>query len=149
MFALLFFGFSLERLIGSRRFLMVFFVSGILANVVAVNFYDSSLGASGAIYGVLGALTIIRPMMMVWAFGFIVPMFIASFLWIGADVLRLYGAFGVSNVGSIAHLSGIVVGFLMGVYYLVNGLRAARKNKVEVRFDERGFRDWEDRFVKR
>jgi membrane associated rhomboid family serine protease len=88
-------------------------------------------------------------MMMVWAFGFIVPMFIASFLWIGADVLRLYGAFGVSNVGSIAHLSGIVVGFLMGVYYLVNGLRAARKNKVEVRFDERGFRDWEDRFVKR
>ena len=148
MFALLLFGFSLERLIGSKRFLWVFFVSGILANLFAVNYYDSSLGASGAIYGVLGAITVIRPMMMVWAFGLIVPMFVASFLWVAGDVLRLYGTFGPTNIGSIAHLSGIVVGAIIGVYYLVNKF-SVRDNseKVEVRFDEDSIKEWEERFV--
>jgi membrane associated rhomboid family serine protease len=147
MFALLFFGFSLERLVGSKGFLWIFFLSGILANVISVNYYDSSLGASGAIYGVLGAITILRPMMMVWAFGFIVPMFIAAILWVGADVLRLYGVFGVTNIGSIAHLSGIVVGFIMGVYYL-RKIGKTNRDKGEVRFDEGSLRDWEDRFVR-
>jgi membrane associated rhomboid family serine protease len=70
VFALALFGSMLERFIGSRRFLIVFFVTGILANVVSFNFYDSSLGASGAIFGVIGALIAIRPLMFVWAFGF-------------------------------------------------------------------------------
>ncbi len=59
IFALALFGSMLERLIGSTRFLMVFFVTGVLANIVSVNFYDSSLGASGAIFGVIGALIVI------------------------------------------------------------------------------------------
>jgi len=53
LFALLFFGSVLERFIGGRRFLYVFFVTGILANLVSVNFYSTSLGASGAIFGII------------------------------------------------------------------------------------------------
>ena len=77
LFALLFFGFSLERKIGSKRFLLVFLLSGIIANIIAINFYESSLGASGAIYGILGALVILAPFSFVWAFGLIMPIFIA------------------------------------------------------------------------
>jgi len=68
-FALLLFGSILERFVGGRRFLIVFFVTGILANLISVNFYSSSLGASGAIFGVIGALVIVRPGLTVWAFG--------------------------------------------------------------------------------
>ncbi|MEK6872909.1 MAG: rhomboid family intramembrane serine protease [Nanoarchaeota archaeon] len=115
LFALFFFGIILEKEVGSRNFLIIFFFSGILANLIAVNFYSSSLGASGAIYGVIGALTIIKPLMMVWTFGMILPMFIASILWVTADILRTLGAFGQTNIGSIAHLSGIAIGILCGI----------------------------------
>ena len=42
LLALGLFGSILEKLVGGRRFLLVFFVSGILANLFSVNFYDAS-----------------------------------------------------------------------------------------------------------
>src|SRR3989344_3196496 len=91
LFALVLFGSILERLIGEKRFLIVFFVSGILANLVSINFYDSSLGASGAIFGIMGALVFVRPLLVVWAFGLPMPMFVAGILWVVLDVLGTYG----------------------------------------------------------
>ena len=117
MFALFFFGLFLEGSIGSRKFLIVFLASGILSNLISVNFYDTSLGASGAIYGVIGALVVIKPFMIVWTFGLLMPLFIASILWVTADILRILGAFGPNNIGSIAHLSGIFVGAILGLIF--------------------------------
>ena len=102
MFALVLFGLILESLIGSKKLLLVFFASGIIANIVAIFFYPSSLGASGAIYGILGVLTIIRPTMVVWVYYLPLPMFVAAIVWIGASV---FGIFNPSDVGDIAHLS--------------------------------------------
>ena len=81
LFALLFFGFTTERLIGSRRFLIVFFSTGILANIIAVNFYPSSLGASGAIYGILGAVAILLPDVVIYMWFFPMRMRYAAILW--------------------------------------------------------------------
>ncbi|MBS3093659.1 rhomboid family intramembrane serine protease [Candidatus Pacearchaeota archaeon] len=117
LFALVFFGIILEKKIGSNRFLLIFLVSGILANVFAINFYDSSLGASGAIYGIIGALTTILPFMLIFAFGLPMPLILASILWVSGDVLRTLGAFGPTNVGTLAHLAGIAVGLFMGWSY--------------------------------
>ncbi len=114
LFALGLFGSILERLIGSRRFLIVFFVTGILANIVSVNFYDSSLGASGAIFGIIGALVIVRPLMAVWAFGLPMPLFLAGILWATGDLI---GLFVPSNVANLAHLSGMFFGILFGFAY--------------------------------
>ena len=91
LFALLLFGSILERLIGEKKFLLVFFATGILANLISVSFYPSSLGASGAIFGVIGALIFIRPSLPVWVFGLPMPIFIAGILWAVGDVM---GAFG-------------------------------------------------------
>ena len=99
LFALLLFGFMLEKLIGSSAFLQIYLFSGIIGNLIALNFYNSSLGASGAIYGVIGALTVLQPLMMVWAFGMIIPLFIASLLWVTADIFRILGIFGETNIG--------------------------------------------------
>jgi uncharacterized protein len=145
LFALFVFGLILEKKIGSYRFLFVFFFSGIIANIISVNFYASSLGASGAIMGIIGCLTIISPLMMVWAFGLLMPMFIAAIVWVIGDIL---GVFMPSEVGNIAHLSGVGVGFLIGLI-----LRRFRVKKMEgrnsvVRFNESIVRDWEDRYVR-
>ena len=144
MFALLFFGMLLEKLVGSKRFLIIFFASGILANIISVNFYPSSLGASGAIMGIIGAMAILKPMMMVWAFGLIMPMFIAAILWIIGDIL---GIFFPSGIGNIAHLSGLGVGVLIAIYYRFFVKKKKPSNKLVL--PERYIQIWEDENMKR
>ncbi len=140
LFALILFGSMLESLIGGKKFLIVFFVTGILANLIAVNFYGSSLGASGAIFGVIGALIIVRPLLVVWAFGLPMPIFIAGILWVVGDLI---GLFVPSNVGNIAHLSGIFFGLILGLAYRKKVPRVVRNKP---RMDEHAVRRWEDSY---
>lgn len=147
LFALALFGSILEKFIGGKKFLAVFFLSGIFANIIAFNFYPASLGASGAVYGILGALTIMKPGMMVWAFGFPMPMFIAAILWIAGGVL---GLFIPGNTGHIAHLSGIAVGFILGILYRIalKKRKMQRQAIVEVSEpSEPDMRKWESSYI--
>lgn len=141
MFALGLFGSVLERLIGEKRFLLVFFVTGIIANVISVNFYPASLGASGAIFGVIGALIIIRPLLMVWAVGVPMPIFIAGILWAFGDIA---GIFAPSNVGNIAHLSGLGFGLILGLLFR-DWSRTKKDNRLQ--FNEEHMRRWEDTYL--
>ena len=145
LFALLFFGIILEKLIGSRNFLRVFLISGIVANIVSVNFYTSSLGASGAIMGIMGAIVLLRPMMMVWAFGLILPMCVAIILWIIGDILSI---FMPSNVGNIAHLSGVGMGFIFGLFLRKKLIKKDKQIEREV-ISEHHINSWERRFMKK
>ena len=145
LLALALFGSILEKFIGGKKFLLVFFLSGIFANLIAVNFYSASLGASGAVYGILGCLALLRPMMMVWAFGLPMPMFIAAALWVGAGVL---GIFMPSNIGHVAHLSGIFVGFLFGIFLRLRKGKTKIKNR-KMQISEPDMRHWEQRYVLR
>ena len=129
LFALLLFGSILESLIGGKRFLSVFFIAGILANLISVNFYSSSLGASGAIFGVIGALIVVRPMMVVWAFGMPMPIFVAGILWGIGDLIgavSFLSGNSVDNTGNIAHLSGLFFGILSG-FFMKNRKRRIRR----------------------
>lgn len=146
LFALLFFGITLENLIDSKRFIITFLISGIIANIISVNFYESSLGASGAIYGIIGAITILKPTMIVYTFGLILPMFMATIIYIIADILRTFGAFN-SNVGAIAHLSGIFIGFLYGIYFRLK-IKKYQEGKIDIKFNENYMKNWEDKFVR-
>lgn len=149
LFALILFGSILESLIGGRKFLFVFFLTGILANLVSVNFYSSSLGASGAIFGVIGALVIVRPMLIVWAFGLPMPIFIAGILWGAGDVIGAIGFLSgnpIDNTGNIAHLSGMLFGLILGAFYRKPRSRIYRKKRVTI--NERSMRDWEDRYLR-
>ena len=146
LFALVLFGSILENFVGGKRFLLLFFTTGILANLVSVNFYSSSLGASGAIFGVLGALIFVRPMMVVWAFGLPMPIFVAGILWAGADLLGAYGFFTgnqINNIGNIAHLSGLFFGLFFG-FWLRKYFREKFVRKKDVSIDEGVVREWED-----
>jgi len=143
LFALIFFGLILEKTVGSNKFLGIYLVSGILANIVAINFYPSSLGASGAIMGIIGALTILRPTMQVWAFGMIVPMFVATIIWVVIDAI---GVFIPSNIGHIAHLSGIAFGGIIALFLRSREETRMKRHKVNV--PEHLIRKWETLYMK-
>jgi len=140
MFALLLFGGILEKVIGGKKFLIVFFVSGIAANLISVNFYSSSLGASGAIFGIIGALVILKPGMTVWAFHLPMPMFLAGVIWAIGDIM---GIFMPSNVANIAHLAGMAAGMVFGIMFRGKDREIGRKPG-EIVINERSMRMWED-----
>jgi len=142
LFALLFFGIILEKTVGSNRFLGIYLISGVLANVVTFNFYPSSLGASGAIMGVIGALAVIKPLMTVWAFGMILPMAVAAVVWVVIDAV---GIFIPSNIGHIAHLSGIVFGAIFGILFRISMEKRKKNHRIEV--PEHLLRRWETLYM--
>jgi len=148
LFALLLFGSIAEKFVGGKKFLTVFFISGIIANLIAINFYSSSLGASGAIFGIIGLIVIVRPGMTVWAFGLPMPMFLAGILWMAGDLLGAYGFLvgnPISNTGNIAHLAGMLIGLIFGFFYREKRI-FEKKSRIE--FDESSIRRWEDFHLK-
>lgn len=150
LFALALFGSILEKFIGEKRFILVFLITGVLANLVSINFYNSSLGASGAIFGIIGALIFIRPTMVVFAFGVPMPIFIAGIIWAIGDILGAYGFLvgnPIDNTGNIAHLSGMFFGFLFGFYYRKLIERKTKRQNVSI--DENEIRIWEDTYMNR
>ncbi len=145
LFALILFGLILEKLVGGKRFLLVFFASGIIANLIAVNFYNSSLGVSGAIYGIIGCLALLRPLMVVWAFGMPMPMFIAAILWAALDII---GIFYPTGTGNIAHLTGLGVGLILGAFFRIFHTKKSVL-RYGIQLDENAIRDWEKRHIER
>ena len=118
MFALFLFGTALERRISHRLYATLFIVSGVVGNVGYYFTVGSPLipvlGASGAIYGVMGALAVLEPFRMVYFYGMVpLPMIAAAALWALAD---LTGLFIPSQVAHGVHLVGMLVGVMAGLY---------------------------------
>ncbi len=142
LFGLALFGSILEHIIGSRKFLILFFVSGLAASLASLPFYTRVLGASGAIFGVLGMLGILRPKLTVWVYNIPMPMIIALFVWAAGNIIGIYAPTVTAN---IAHLGGLVVGIAAGIYYRKDFAEKNVKEKY-VYVDEKKVKEWEKSF---
>lgn len=119
MLVLYFFGTALERRVGNRQLLAIFFTAGILS-AIGYTFLTQPIfnispgpmvGASGAIYGVFAALTILEPDIRVYVY--FVPMKLKHALVLFAlfDFLMINSS---DMIAHTAHLSGLFVGLYMG-----------------------------------
>ncbi len=115
MLTLFFFGSYLGRLVGETRFLIVYFVGGIIGNVFYILLgpaFSIAVGASGAIFALGGALVVIVPKTKVFVFPIPVPIP----LWIA-----IIGGFLVISfwpgIAWQAHLGGLLLGLLAGFYF--------------------------------
>ena len=131
MLFLYFFGVDLEKTWGTRRFYEYYFITGIGAGIITVLInilrdphggYSSgipTIGASGAIFGVLIAAGIMFPDRQVWLIPFpiMIPM---KLLVLGSIAIEFFLSLEVSGdtVSHITHLGGALVGYL----YLRRGL---------------------------
>ena len=125
MLVLWMFGRDLELTWGRRRFYAYYFVCGvgaglinILVKSVPVLFgrppsYIATIGASGAIYGILLAAAVVFPNRQIWIIPFplMLPMRIYVLI-IGA--IAFFSSLGTTgdNVSHIAHLGGMLVGYV-------------------------------------
>jgi membrane associated rhomboid family serine protease len=116
MLALWFFGATLERDWGSRRFLKYYFLCGIAAGVcvLAAEMLFGGLptiGASGAIFGVLVAFGVLYPDQTVLMY-FLFPLK-AKYMVMICVAIELLMIFQPSNgVATIAHLGGAAFGYI-------------------------------------
>ena len=141
MFGLLIFGPLLEQILRPKRFLYLYIGSGLLAAVVSSFLYPLALGASGAIFGMLGALIYLMPNLKILLF-FVLPMplWIAGILWVGLDI---FGIFTNNNVANEAHLVGIAAGLLYGYYIKRPRVSIIKKPKKPTRNDNIALTDAE------
>lgn len=127
MWVLYIFGDNVEDYLGHFSYLLFYFVAGIIASVthIAFNYYSGipSVGASGAIAGVMGAYFLLYPAARVLTFFFV------FFLWLPAWIVLGYWfvvqflsgaatavAATSSTQGGIAfwaHVGGFVAGLVM------------------------------------
>ena len=113
MFSLFIFGPELEKLAGKARFLTIYLLSGIFGNIATFFLQDpdyASVGASGAIFGILGAfgaLVYYTKHIMPQLRQIIVPMIVISIIM----------TFLQPNINTTAHIVGMIVGFLIGLSY--------------------------------
>jgi uncharacterized protein len=145
MFGLALFGSLLEKVIGAKRFLFVYIGTGIIANLISVNFYPASLGASGAVFGVLGCLAVLRPNLVVWISYMPMPMWLAIFVWAAIDLL---GVFYPSGTGNIAHLVGMISGIALGFFWSRRFGKYKRKRNKQKVISNDEFRFWESRYMR-
>jgi membrane associated rhomboid family serine protease len=114
MLALYFFGPRLEMEIGSRHFIWLYLVSGLMGAALSFVFtpYTYIVGASGAIFGVLYGFAHFWPREQIYIWG-VLPVE-ARWLVIGMAALSLFGGFGggAGNIAHFAHLGGFAGGFI-------------------------------------
>jgi membrane associated rhomboid family serine protease len=134
MFVLYMFGTTLESAWGSSRFIKFYFICGIGAGllnaVVTPGSPVPTVGASGAIYGLLMAFGILFPEQFIYIWG-VFPVK-AKFFVIGIGIIEFLTALSTtrSGIAHIAHLGGM----LFGLIYMK---REDWRRSVSVRQDEK------------
>jgi len=124
MLVLFLIGIELERRIGAKNFLATYLVSGIIATgfwgIINLGSYSyvPAVGASGAVFGILGALGYLYPRERITMFlGFFIMPNVPALLAVTAMGLLevVYTAIGAGNVAHLAHIGGIFGGFAMAM----------------------------------
>ena len=123
MVTLVLLGWNLEIEIGKFKFLVIYILSGLGGNFLSAWYevwtadYSISAGASGAIFGVIGALLYVA-MRNRGRIGDISGRGIVFMI-----ILSLYYGFTSSGVDNLSHIGGLITGFVLGIllYWKRNG----------------------------
>jgi len=118
MLVLFFFGPILERRIGSKSFLALYIGGGVVAGLAQIMVFPQFpvIGASGAIFGVLGALTILMPDLTVFLLFIPLKMVYVTLIFAALDLLPMLSGAN-DGIAHIAHLTGLAVGLAAGYWY--------------------------------
>lgn len=130
-YALFMFGSLLERKASQKNYLAIFIGAGLIGGIL---YYLTTLspwppicnspfggvwacpalGASGAIYGILGAVAMLLPEVVVYLWFFPIKMRYAAIVWFA---IEFFGSFNPGGgIANAAHLGGLIFGLIYGWY---------------------------------
>ena len=120
MLSLFFIGPDTERALGTRRFLMLYFLSGIIGGVgwLLMSFtpWAVCVGASGAVFGILGAFAALFPnrpvtLLVFYVLPVTMKAWVLASVLVGIQLLFLAGS-GEGGIAYAAHIAGGIAGYL-------------------------------------
>ncbi|HCZ07354.1 MAG: hypothetical protein PWP37_851 [Thermotogota bacterium] len=127
MYALIYLGTIIEKVYSTPKFVVAYFLSGVVGNIATQIFYHNtiSIGASGAIFGLVG---------MLFAAGrrrdmpyYVRP--ITGTALLPMIIFNLFLGFTAGNINNAAHIGGLVTGIVLGL-------------AISPRYTWRGWRIW-------
>lgn len=128
------FGDNIENLMGHLRYLMFYLTCGVLASLTHVftsaalhaDLFVPSLGASGAISGVLGGYLLLFPKrrvrVLVIHFVIEVPALMAIGVWFAFQLISSLGMFSGGSGGGVAygaHIGGFIAGLVLVKFFMI------------------------------
>ncbi|WP_306984709.1 rhomboid family intramembrane serine protease [Alkalicoccobacillus murimartini] len=115
-FSLIIFGPAVEKILGTGKFISIYLLAGVLANVATLllgDMYTRHLGASGAIFGIFGVLAY-----MIWARRDLIDR-ANSQLVVTIIIISLVMTFVNPNINILAHLFGFIAGLALAPLFLM------------------------------
>lgn len=117
LFALWIFGQAVENLWGTKRFIIYYLLTGIGAGIVHLlmsGYFSYTIGASGAVFGILLAFGMMFPNQYIILFFPPIPIKAKYFVAIYGAIELMSGLTRLdSGVAHFAHLGGLLVGFIL------------------------------------
>lgn len=124
MFSLFFIGSLIQRIIGKKRYLYFYIMSGLFAGLFFVlmsfvfpndlNAY--AVGASGALFGLVGLLVLLTPNLPVYVMFIPIPI---KMKYAGPGLIFVLWLISITanvGIGNTAHLGGLIIGLVYGYY---------------------------------
>ncbi len=130
MWGLYIFGAPLEQQIGAQRFLRLYFVSGLIGGIIwlffntapvpiapGIEHYPTVIGASGSVFGTMMAAAMLAPNRQYMLLFPPIPMRLKTLVTVYA-ALEIFNTLqrGGGRVAHLAHLGGLIGGYLYVVY---------------------------------
>ena len=129
MLILILLGVPFEDRIGSRAFLRIYFISGIIGSLVTgsisvlneTGLETINIGASGAVFGIMGGFALLYPrdeipMLLGPIFMHRVPVLLATLVFIGMETL--YVGLGTEDgIGHGTHMASFIAGVFLAPYF--------------------------------
>jgi membrane associated rhomboid family serine protease len=124
MLSLFFVGSLVEKILGPKRYLYFYLGSGLFAGLFFVlsslifttDFNSYAVGASGALFGIVGLLVVLTPDLPVYAMFIPIPI---KMKYAGPGILVVLWFISVTanvGIGNTAHLGGLIAGLIYGIY---------------------------------
>ena len=146
MLILILLGVPFEDRIGSRAFLRIYFISGIIGSLVtgSISVWNGTgletinIGASGAVFGIMGGFALLYPrdeipMLLGPIFMHRVPVLLATLVFIGMETL--YVGLGTEDgIGHGTHMASFIAGVFLAPYFSTSN--SETKTKTEMNLDK-------------
>ncbi len=129
MISLFFVGSLVERIVGRKRYLNFYLIAGLLGGIFFVLFYFlagnlninvPAVGASGALFGLIGLLMLLTPNLRVYVMFIPIPIKLKYAAPGMLVILWLISVAGNIPIGNTAHLGGLITGLIYGIYIRYN-----------------------------
>lgn len=119
MIGLYFFGKILEEEVSLQWYMSIYFASGLIGSFVfMLTSVAPVVGASGCVFGIMGAAMLMNPIKRIRIYLFPLPLGMIAILFIMVETLVVYfQPQELSGVANVAHLGGVITGAVFAYFY--------------------------------